>query len=188
MIMDEKNIDSKEDFTEFDNHLLTNTDFDNFFIGDRSRPVKSYAGTFLKDELNGLSPERNKFYIINIDKLDGNGTHWVLVSNLNDSYILYIDSFANPPPDVVVSFMERTKKIRGSKDDRKPIFYNNIKLQDDTSINCGWYVLYFINNLLRRRNIVDILSDFELNSDKFSNWMNEKLIEKIKQDYYYKKI
>ena len=74
---------------------LTNYDIDAFFqrLGN-----KSYGGCLAKDRLHvetrkyaGL--DIRKFYIINMDNSDGEGTHWVLCSLINKDIGVYFDSF-----------------------------------------------------------------------------------------------
>lgn len=181
----------KEDYEEDEEEYtgagrqMSNQDFDRLFINKFNKKSKLYGGVFMKDELEDMKPEENKFYIINLDKVGGGGTHWVLISNLNPTNIIYIDSFAVPPADVVVNFMKRAYKLNrnGSESKhRKTIYYNTITLQADDSINCGYYIAYFAQQLIKKRNIVDIISDFNLTNDKLSKWMNETLIEKIKRN------
>jgi hypothetical protein len=82
--------------------------------------------------------KKDGFYIINLDKSSGNGTHWtVLYYHPLKSY--YNDSFGFVPP------LEVEKKI-------KPYLYNDKDIQDWNSSACGWYCLAFIKFLHDKQN------------------------------------
>jgi hypothetical protein len=90
----------------------------------------------MRDETDLL--EKDGFYIINLDKSTGNGTHWtVLYFHPLKSY--YNDSFGFVAP------LEVEKKI-------KPYLYNNKDIQDWNSSACGWYCLAFIKFLHDKQN------------------------------------
>jgi hypothetical protein len=90
----------------------------------------------MRDETDLL--EKDGFYIINLDKSTGNGTHWtVLYFHPLKSY--YNDSFGFVAP------IEVEKKI-------KPYLYNNKDIQDWNSSACGWYCLAFIKFLHDKQN------------------------------------
>lgn len=170
-----------EDDEEYTPRLLSNEDIDKLLstkYGDRR--LKSYAGCFMKDQLEELTPERNKMYVINLDKEGGGGTHWVLVSNVEytssgNTHIFYFNSFGLPPPDVVLKFMKRAKDYKGRK---KSVLYNTVQVQDSDSVNCGYYVVYVAKLLNNKACIADILGNFHLG---FQKWYNEKLIEDLKR-------
>lgn len=175
--------DHDEDY--YGGRLMSNHDFDKLFSsGMGMKKSKLYGGVFMKDELENMTPEEGKFYIINLDDVGGSGSHWVLISNIQKTYILYIDPFAVPPPDVCIRFMKRTKKEyrNGEKSkERKVVYYNTISLQHLDSVACGYYVAYFAKELIKKRNVIDIMSDFDLSNDKFAKWYNEVLIQEIKK-------
>jgi hypothetical protein len=56
----------------------------------------------LKGEIDG-KVKKNGAYIINLDKIDGDGTHWVLIY-VNGDQAIYFDSYGEPMPNVVTTF------------------------------------------------------------------------------------
>lgn len=75
---------------------------------------------------------KNGFYICNLDKKTGSGTHWTAFYAIDD-YILYFDSFGLPPPKEIVKFCKK-----------KTIIYNSQQIQDINSDACGYYCILFI--------------------------------------------
>lgn len=135
---------------------LSNFDLDRIFKGS-----KYYGMTCCKDVLPKLE---QKFYIINLaDDKDANGTHWTMVFNVRPDVCIYFDSFAQPPPQHVLKRMKQTGK---------PMFYNDLQIQNLDSIMCGYYVCYIIKELLKGRKFMDILMDFGADTKK-----NEKEIK-----------
>ena len=175
------NFENDEEQEEYTPKLLSNEDIDKLLsarYGDRK--LKSYAGCFMKDQLDDMTPERNKMYVINLDKEGGPGTHWVLVSHLEysgsgNTHIFYFNSFGLPPPDVVLKFMNRAKNTKGKK---KTMFYNTCQVQDSDSVNCGYYVVYVAKLLNKKISLPIILGNVHLG---FQKWYNERLIEDLKR-------
>ena len=121
-----------------------------------------FGGTFSRTDL----PNKilNKFYIVNMDKATGKGTHWVLVSNLNPSICIYFDSFGVSPPPEILHFM---------KTSGKECVYNTEDLQAYSSDACGWYCMYVADQLLKGRPLQFILDeDFTPDPEK-----NEHLLQ-----------
>ena len=156
-------------------YMLSNVDIDRMFMSKYfNKPLKTYGGIYMHDELLDKTPEHGKFYVINLDKKNGEGTHWVLVFNVFNN-VVYFDSFACHPSDIITGFMKRAK---GSKGKKKTIFYNTVQIQNPESVNCGFFVVFVAKELLKRKSIVNVLANFNLN---FKTWLNEYLIEQIKR-------
>ena len=115
----------------------------------------------MRDETDLL--EKDGFYIINLDKSTGNGTHWtVLYFHPLKSY--YNDSFGFVAP------LEVEKKI-------KPYLYNNKDIQDWNSSACGWYCLAFIKFLHDKQNKEMAFKEF-LKMFKTKTTENEDILYK----------
>lgn len=140
---------------------LSNFDMDRIFKGN-----KHYGGTFSKDVLPKL---QNKFYIINLDNNDGDGTHWCLVYNCRPKQCLYFDSFGQPSPENV---LKRMKQIG------KHIYYNDMQIQNINSSNCGYYCVYVACNLALGRPYIDVILDFDPNTKS-----NETKIENYSKSH-----
>ena len=115
---------------------------------------KNFGGIYAKDELPHIKIKK-KFYIINLDDDDGPGTHWVLASNMDDKYVIYVDSYGAPAPNEALAFMKSAKN--------KKIIYNTSQIQEIGSAVCGYYCLFFAEQL-PEHNIVDLLYFFGNNT------------------------
>ena len=73
------------------------------------------------------NPEKNKFYILNLQNSGQGGSHWVLLLN---GY--YFDSFAAPPTQAIAPFVK---------------WYNPHQYQALDSEACGWFCIFFAENL-----------------------------------------
>ena len=104
--------------------------------------------------------------IINLDRDNNGGTHWVCWSNIpKNPYILYFDSFGISPSDIIAKFLNTSGK---------PIKYNNSEMQMYKSIMCGWYCIYILDKLNKGKDLRDILFTFEQDPEI----LNEKIISK----------
>ena len=83
----------------------------------------------------------DKVMVINLDDMNGNGTHWVCIINSKDSkYVLYYDSFGVPYIDPKIYTFLKTSK--------KEILYNENQIQDISSVLCGYYCLKIIKDVM----------------------------------------
>lgn len=144
----------------FKKHIpLTNHDIDLIM-----QNIKGFRGCFMRDNIPKL--QINESVIINLDDSIGNGTHWVGVYMKNDK-LCYMDSFGLPYPNEL-RIINATKKIE----------YNTSHLQEIESATCGWFCIYFINEMYNGKEYYDVMYPFDLNDQQ----KNEKYIEK-----YFKK-
>jgi hypothetical protein len=161
---------------------LSNDDIDAFFTDPRfGTKIKAYGGCLLQTELEDMTPEPHKFYVINFlrqqDPADEIG-HWVAVWNMRPSYILYVDPFGQPPPETILAFMKRARKTNG---ERKNVIFSTTDLQDLNSDFCGHFVLIIIKELMKGQSLLTILSDFDLLNTK----LNDMLVKRLMRDRYF---
>ena len=100
--------------------------------------------------------------IINLDDEVENGTHWV-ATDIKGKKILYFDSFSMPLPIEFVSYA----RIIG----KEIVFNAGHLLQDIHPVRCGYYCLYFLNEIWRK-SFYDVLSVFSL----VDSGKNEKFV------------
>ncbi len=137
---------------------LSNFQIDKYYI---NRP--DYGGCFSKDQLpNNI---QNKFYVLNLDDEANSGTHWTLIYNKNPHICLYIDPFGITAPTNAVNFMKKSKKI---------IYYSSMQLQDISSQLCGYYCIYFADEMTNNRSFLDVLAQ-DFNN---SQLINDEIIKK----------
>ena len=113
--------------------------------------IKNFKGIFSRDSKDHL--HKTGSCIINLDDEIGNGTHWV-ATDIKGKNVFYFDSFAQPPP---IEFVHYAKRIG------KEIFFNSgHPIQELQSVRCGYYCLYFLNEI-RGKSFYDVLKVFSLN-------------------------
>src|SRR5437879_13928386 len=116
---------------------LTNVDIDNYFDG---LSVSGYQSVSTHDT---LPSKPHGFGVINYDKLGGAGSHWVCYFNdPRSKFIEYFNSFGLPPSETIKEFLRKSGK---------PIQYNDSTLQENNSVLCGYYRMYYLNERLKGR-------------------------------------
>ena len=113
--------------------------------------IKNFKGIFSRDSKDHL--HKTGSCIINLDDKIGNGTHWV-ATDIKGKNVFYFDSFSMPPP---IEFIHYAKRIG-----KQIIFNSGQPIQELQSVRCGYYCLYFLNEI-RRKSFYDVLKVFSLN-------------------------
>ena len=125
-------------------------------------------GIFARNEKMG---KNHSPCIINLDDIEGVGTHWVCCW-FSGKKFEYFDSFGLPPP------LEWEKNLKKWHPEIKTFSRNNFQIQEWTSVRCGYYCLCFLNEKNKGKTYAEILSMFTKNPKE-----NEKIIK----DYFVKK-
>ena len=99
---------------------------------------------YLKIPLKGIFARNEKMgknhspCIINLDSIEGFGTHWVCCW-FSEKHFEYFDSFGLPPP------LEWEENVKKWFPKMKTFLRNNFQIQDFPSLKCGCYCLCFLN-------------------------------------------
>lgn len=120
----------------------------NFQIEAGNDDDESFGGCFSRDDLP--SPLQDKYYIVNLDSKTGPGSHWVLLDNRRPDQCIYIDSYGQPPPELVAKAMQATGK--------SDLFYNDADVQALGSQCCGWWSEYFSEELEHEPDVRKVVS------------------------------
>lgn len=96
----------------------------------------------MRDDLPASGPRYNESAIINLDSIDGPGTHWVAYKK-RGGLVTYFDSFGNLPPP--------TELVRYFTNSANKIFYNYQRLQRFNTVWCGHLCLQFLSSKTRTR-------------------------------------
>ena len=115
----------------------------NFEIMDYFKNIKGFNGVFFRINLPKL---KNATYVINLDHSENTGTHWIVVF-VKSNEVIYFDSFG-----VEYIPKEIMEKIKNSF---KNIKSNIFRIQDNSSITCGYFCILFIEYVLN-----NLLTDF----------------------------
>jgi len=142
--------------------VLSNYDIDRYYGRFRT---PQYGGTYPKNSLHFISNPNNKFFIINLEDMGMNGSHWVLMSFLDHNIGYFFDSYGVQPPQEVLQFMKKHRLVN---------IMNESQYQHKNSMMCGYFTVYIANNLMDGRKFSDILNDF----DPRDLDQNDKMLQK----------
>jgi len=139
-----------------------------------------------QDLLNTIPKKmrKNKFYIINFDNESGAGNHWVCLSThmSKDRDPFYADSFGQPPPIKVHTFVSNLKP--------KQLNYWDKQLQSLNSTICGWYCVLVCDMMnqyyMKGLGFNDFINDFKKMGWNYDR--QEKNNYKIVDKYFSKRI
>ena len=102
------------------------------------------------------------YYIINLDRKNGVGTHWTAFHY--GKYNFYFDAFGFDAPNVL-------SKRLGKYD------YSDMDIQSIHSNSCGWFCLYFINYCNQNGNNIDAFVSFLNQFSNHDTTINEHILE-----------
>lgn len=104
-----------------------------------------FLDVFMRDNLPSSGPNHNESAVVNLDDLDGPGTHWVTYIKRGD-IVTYFDSFGDlPPPRELILYLYRGQHAA------KKIFYNHERQQQFNTVWCGHLCLNFLSLNKRRK-------------------------------------
>jgi Ulp1 protease family, C-terminal catalytic domain len=108
-------------------------------------------------------------YIINLDENSERGSHWVAIYFTNERKAEYFDSYGLPPflPNIL-TFLNRNSTSW---------IFNVKTLQNENTVVCGQYCIYFILHKCHNINLNNIVNAF--NSSK--NMNDKKVYKFVKQ-------
>ena len=119
--------------------------------------IPNFKGIFARDSQDHV--HRTGCCIINLDDEVGNGTHWVATFiKPRSKFFYYFDSFSLPPP---LEFLDYG------------LYNKGYPIQNILSVRCGYFCLYFLDNIWRK-SFCDCLKVFDLKDSE----KNEKFIKK----------
>ena len=121
----------------------------------RSDPLmrQHFSGIYSRDEIKFRKMKDKSFILLNLAaSTDALGTHWVLISSMEDGFIDFFDTFGRKPSyiDIINFMMLSGKKLR----------YSPFQLQHALSQQCGPHCLYVAWLLSRGLTMKEITSDF----------------------------
>ena len=110
--------------------------------------IKGFNGVFFRINIPKL---KNGTYVINLDHSENTGTHWIVVL-VKSNEVIHFDSFG-----VEYIPKEIMEKIKNSF---KNIKSNIFRIQDNSSITCGYFCILFIEYMLNNKTLTDFTNLF----------------------------
>ena len=93
--------------------------------------------------------------IINLDDIQGSGTHWVCYRNINN-VVEYFDPVGLIIPNEVLSHFRRAKK---------QIVYSIDEIQNRSTVLCGYWCLYYLLERQKGKSILDVIHNPHFDND-----------------------
>jgi hypothetical protein len=130
--------------------------------------IKGFKGTKAKDLFKGkIKPL--ECAVVNLDDSTGAGTHFTAYYNIpNNEFVYYFDSYGVICP----SNIEKYLRTSGKK-----ILFSNGHLQKIDSSICGFYCIYFINEMNKGTSYYDIISPFGNDCEHNDNFIKQYTIK-----------
>jgi len=122
----------------------------NIEIEEKLKDIKQFLGCFPIDKIPNL--KKNESIIINSDKHNEEGTHWMGLKISSKNVCLFFDSFGEPPNINIINSL--------SKQFRK-LVYNSIQIQSVFSSKCGEFSMQFICMVKDRKSFDYFISQFD---------------------------
>ena len=94
--------------------------------------------------------------IINLDDIEGQGTHWVCYRNLEKNLVEYFDPFGLIMPYEIRDYLLTSGK---------KIIYSQDEIQNRETVLCGYWGLYYLNEGQKGKNILDVIHNEEFDKD-----------------------
>lgn len=105
--------------------------------------IKYFRNVFMRDNLP-KKPYQNECAIVNLDSINGPGTHWVAYCKKNN-HVYYYDSFGDlPPPLELVNYFGGGGGCGSGGGGGANIYYNYLKYQNFNTVICGHLCLTFL--------------------------------------------
>ena len=118
--------------------------------------IRSLTGIYSRDGLpNKIKKESG---IINLDDIQGPGTHWVCYRNINN-VVEYFDPFGLIMPN------EALKYFNTASPSGKQIVYSIDEIQNRNTVLCGYWCLYYLLERQRGNSILDVIHNPHFDSD-----------------------
>lgn len=116
-------------------------------------------GVFSLDQIKKIKFEfgEERFLICNTQPRYRSGEHWIAIVSLPDGSIEFFDSFGNAAASLSPSFETFMRKQSNA------CVYNVRQLQDESSIVCGHYCVYYLLHRCRGISMSDIVNKFSDN-------------------------
>ena len=121
----------------------------NIEIEDKLKHIPNFIGCFPIDKIPKL--KKNQSIIMNSDKHDEEGTHWMGLKISSKNTCLFFDSFGEVPKKSIIDFLGQYYR---------KIVYNQIQIQSVFSNKCGEFSIQFICEVKDRKSFNNFISKF----------------------------
>ena len=147
----------------FVNKALSNFDLEGWIdkLG-----IKHFRSIYSRDVLPNKILKK-ECGIINLDDIEGEGTHWVCYRNLEKSLVEYFDPFGLIMPYEIHDYLLTSGKKNYSQDE----------IQNRETVLCGYWCLYYLNERQKGKSILDVIHNKGFDEDN-SDFIKDYFINK----------
>jgi len=136
-----------------------------------------FEGVYAADEITDLPNKKKMGFVMNLDKSNKKGSHWVAVyiDTDKDRSVEYYDSYGDEPSK---DFMKKIKEVidRIDPDTYLKFKVNKIKQQSSNSNNCGIFAIKFLMDRFQGKKFVDCTGYSDVKN-------GEKMAEELKHKF-----
>ena len=120
---------------------------------------------------NQTVPHNHKMalFIYNLEPSYMSGSHWI-ATFVKDGVINYFDSFGLPPFQEIVNHANKNYLT---------LIYQNNQIQALNTTTCGYFCLYFLNEMNKGSSYFDLLQVFDVHDTMKNERFIERYFEKI---------
>ena len=150
----------------FVNKPLSNFDLEKW-IDDLK--IKHFRSIYSRDQLADKI-RKKECGIINLDSIEGEGTHWVCYRNLEKNFTEYFDPFGLIMPHEIRHYLLTSGKR---------VIFSQDEIQNRNTGLCGYWCLYYLIERQKGKSILDVFhhEDFDEDSDFIRDYsINHKFV------------
>ena len=140
----------------FVNKPLSNFDLEKWIDDLRIRYLGSiYSRDRLPDQI-----KKKECGIINLDSIEGEGTHWVCYRNIDKQMVEYFDPFGLIMPHEIHHYLTTSGK---------KVIFSHDEIQNRNTVLCGYWCLYYLIERQKGKSILDVIhhEDFDHDNSDF---------------------
>ena len=117
--------------------------------------IKYFRSIYSRDRLPDQI-KKKECGIINLDSIEGQGTHWVCYRNIDKLMVEYFDPFGLIMPHEISHYLSKSgKKIVFSQDE----------IQNRDTVLCGYWCLYYLIERQKGKSILDVIHHDSFDED-----------------------
>ena len=136
----------------FVNKPLSNFDLEKW-IDDLG--IKYFRSIYSRDRLpDGI--RKKECGIINLDSIQGQGTHWVCYRNIDKQMGEYFDPFGLIMPHEIHHYLAKSGK---------KVSYSQDEIQNRDTVLCGYWCLYYLIERQKGKSVLDVIHHEDFDSD-----------------------
>ena len=117
--------------------------------------IKYFRSIYSRDRLPDQI-KRKECGIINLDSMEGQGTHWVCYRNIDINMAEYFDPFGLIMPHEISHYLSKSGK---------KIIFSQDEIQNRDTVLCGYWCLYYLIERQKGKSILDVIHHEDFDDD-----------------------